>query len=707
MDRLPDNPLSVCKGCAEKISSLEDKIRVVNGEIAGMSNDLIKTAVLQVENKQEAKEGLKKVETLLEEEVGPNHHALKSTVKVLIAKVADLEKTVETNSQQAAHNLLCQTQQLFNELNDKIRVSNLDSNRFERCCGEEMRMAMCQIAGLMSDLAQVKRNQNSAMGLPGPADMEGLKQELSSNMASAAVTQKVHGCLLKHCATKPELDDLDKKFTISCSSHAADLQALKTKVNSLHKDVNQTREGELNVGLAQGIILERMQSELEVQKEAIGSMRQGTRGVMKDAKDSMLGVMRLVKAEILDEVKAMISKERAERASIEEFISASMEPLGDKLGEAITQGTHMIRVGTELKHQEQDNIIGKLQAEVLRLMAYVQAHGLVADRSYPEQLKWQKANNVTVRASAEEHLPKRKQLPSQPSRPDPVAEASAAPAQVQALKRKKLPLQPSRPDPVAEASAAPPQMVQEQKQKQLPAQPSRPEPVAKASAATAHSVQSLKNQLPSQPSRRNHHSAEVNTGALSSKKPAARVSTGVSNSLQSTGACHSKKRPSAVIDANSAAKRQMFSIPGCSLGDAGYILCDGPDRHGNAGAWMKRADEAHAKQRAISMKVLQKSSPVHKKPIVLPDKDNLMEFRKVYSFTPWEGKRFKRSKESEEHWLQQAALMPKDKLLKCMAFPGKMKKRSSAVMAIGAPATDSDSDIDDSCSGSSGSSSSD
>ena len=54
-------------------------------------------------------------------------------------------------------------------------------------------------------------------------------------------------------------------------------------------------------------------------------MRQGTRGVMKDAKDSMLGVMRLVKAEILDEVKAMISKERAERASIEEFISASME----------------------------------------------------------------------------------------------------------------------------------------------------------------------------------------------------------------------------------------------------------------------------------------------------------------------------------------------------------------------------------------------
>jgi len=86
MNRLLDNCLhdQCCKGCAEKIFGLQQAQTVM-----GSTN--LRLIALQVETKQEAREGLQKVETFLEQQVGPNHQKLKSTVEVLSAKVDELE----------------------------------------------------------------------------------------------------------------------------------------------------------------------------------------------------------------------------------------------------------------------------------------------------------------------------------------------------------------------------------------------------------------------------------------------------------------------------------------------------------------------------------------------------------------------------------------------------------------------------------------
>jgi hypothetical protein len=507
------------------------------------------------------------VETFLEQQVGPNHQKLKSTVEVLSAKVDELEK--------------------------KMHV------RVQKHLGEEkdnLKMAMCQIACLMGDLAEIRRNQNHAVGLYGPhmtVFKERTKEEPSPSIGIAGKQENDN--LLN--SAFHEMENLDKKFTITCNSHASDLEALKAQMDSLQTNANQNRESGLEVGLSQGLMIERLQSRLDIQQDALNCHRHFIKGLIKDAKESMWGALQSQKGEILEVVKAMISKDRAERTAIEELISASMEPLGDKLSEAILEGTSIIRVEQALKQQEHDNIIGNLKSEVLRLKAMIQAYGLVAATQDPVPqivqwpLPWQKSNNVTKRP--------RQQLPSEPSRLMPKAASRPEPM---AASRPEL-MAASRPEPsrlaavaaaAAAASVAATATLGAVKRKLQPSQPSKPEPVAEASAAPAKPQKNRFKQLPSQPSR----FAEAGASSAHILQPPKRKHDSVEEPVEEPAdARPPKKRQSAVMDAISA-KRHACSVPGSSLGDAGYILCDAFESHdhGNAGGRMQKA-ERHGRQR--------------------------------------------------------------------------------------------------------------
>ena len=587
----------------------------------------------------------------------------------------------------------------------KSRLEGLEKSLIAKISNETSGRAILdsQMSQVLSDIGQLK-DSGTMLSMRVAGQLAQMQEDVKCMDARNVVALQTHAKLLHTMQSTMK----DLKADVKNHAHylqdvdanektqRAQMTDLKGQIHAVNNKLNTQRDSQLDVSMAQGKILAGIQENL-FQWSSVSDKNQVAENLWEN-----------MKAQILDDTKKMILEERSERASLDNFIESLMQSMGDKLLAGVNVGHTMlrssqeqklkhqdgliasmmsdvkkvltlIRTTVENKHQKQDAIINKLQAEVRRAKL-----GSGGQRSAPAIRRVKPKTDLTEPSlQSQPSRPMAEDIPvawqpSQPSRPETLADKAAKLAHHNALAlltkskktRKQVQMQPDTPE---ELEPAPKQA-----------------PRKRRHAMSYQAIDLIPDSTQEAPKQAPPPADGKQRRGSADPQP---------DIIPVIGASSSKKRPSDASASSPRPKKQRpIFILGCSLGDAGYLLSENTNAHGRTGHWMMHSDETQARHRVRMLRSC-KSNQIHHLPIVLPFWENLTEFTTAFTLTHHEGQRFIRSREKHEaNWFRLETVLARAKWIRALGHDGyepvSLGAHGAASMghAAGPSASSSDSD---------------